>query len=139
MPFAVEEHGEEAMNLRSIAVIASLGLAGALVGVGPAEAAHRDRDRGRRYEQRHHRSGRSYRGYSRSYGSYRPYVAYRPYRHRSHLRPYDYSVPYGYDYGYGPASYGYGYDYRYRRAPYVPYRPYCGPRVRVGIRLGPGW
>ncbi len=106
------------MNLRSIVVIASLGLAGALVGVGPAEAGHRDRGQGRRYEQRHHRSGRSYRGYSRAYGSYRPYVAYRPYRHQSYV------LPYGYGYGY---------------VPYAPYRPYCGPRSRVSIRLGPAW
>jgi hypothetical protein len=128
------------MNLRSIAVIASLGLAGALVGVGPAEAAHRDRDHGRRYDQGGYRSGRSYRGYSRSYRPYRPYGAYRPYRHPGYLRSYEYAVPYGYGYdGYGQASYGYGYDYRYRQAPYVPYRPYCGPRLRVGIRLRPGW
>jgi hypothetical protein len=114
------------MNLRSIAIVAALGLASALAAVGSAEAAHRDRDHGRRYDHLDHRSSRSYRGYSRAYRPYRPYVAYRPRRLRRYVQPYayDYVLPYGY--GYAPYAY----------APDVPYRPYCRPRLRIGIGFG---
>jgi hypothetical protein len=108
------------MNLRSIAIVASLGLAGALLAAGPAEAGHRDRDHGHRHYRSDYRSGRSYRGNSRSHRSYRPYIAPRPYRYRLYVRPYEYAVPYGYGYGY---------------VPYVRNRRYCGPRLRIGV----GW
>jgi len=115
------------MKLRALGIITGLGLATALASAIPADAAPRDGHRRFAYSEGYRRSGRPYR-VERSHAfrrDYRPYVRgyYRPY-YRPYVRSYAYPYPYAY----------YDYDPYYAPA-YVPYRPYCGPRVRVGFRF----
>jgi hypothetical protein len=125
------------MSLRTLGLAGALGLAVALA-AGPVEAAQRHGGRGNAHHvySRGPASGRHGGGYY--------YRSYRPYRYGAprYDRPYGYYRPYpGSYYGYVPYPYAYGYGggYGYGYVPYAPYRPYCGPRVRVGIGVGVVW
>jgi hypothetical protein len=90
-------------------------------------------------DDRYYRGSNSGHGqYSQGYrsngyhGRRAPYRSYGSYRYsRPYYGSYGYYQPYGYGYGYGN-----GYGYAYAPPVYVPYRPYCGPRVGVGLSLG---
>jgi hypothetical protein len=130
------------MKLRALGLVGALGIAAALASAGPVQAdQHHGGHGGRSYGHGSYHSGRSY-GPNYSHRSY----GYGPYRHHGYYRPYRswYGYPpasgyggygYGYGAGYGYGS-GYGDGYGYPEPGYVPYRPYCGPRVRVGIGFG---
>jgi hypothetical protein len=127
-----------------------MGLLGAATALGAASSARADdrhyqrsgRGSGQGYYSQGHRSYgyHGQRGHYRSHGSY----GYsRPYYGGGYYRPYGYGYGYGYGNGYGYGygnGYGNGYGYAYAPPPvYVPYRPYCGPRVGVGLSLGFGF
>ncbi len=116
-----------------------MGLLGVATAVAAASSARAD---DRHYQRSGRGSGHGH--YSQGYRSYGyhghrgPYRSYGPYGYsRPYYGGYGYYRPYGYGYGYG---YGNGYGYAYAPPPvYVPYRPYCGPRVGVGLSLGFGF
>jgi hypothetical protein len=121
------------MKFRALGLVGALAMAAALVSAGPVQADQRHGGHGG------HSYGRGSYHSGRSYGSYHSHGSY-GHGHRGYYRPYGswYGYPPAYGYGgygyaYGPT---YGYGYGYPGPAYVPYRPYCPPRVRVGIGFG---